>query len=296
MNRPSRKDPLLRRSSLVLSGVLLFLLPMVVSCGASGSATNPDVILATTTSTQDSGLLDELLPVFEAQTGYRVKAIAVGTGEALQMGRQGDADVLLVHAPRAEQEFIASGAGGQRALVMHNDFLIVGPPGDPARLAPADSAEEAFRRIATKEALFVSRGDDSGTHKKELALWQLAGIQKPQGDWYQESGSGMGQTLRIASEKKGYTLTDRGTYLALRGTLDLKVVAEQHPPLLNPYHVIQVNPEKFPRVNQQGAQAFAEFLLDHSTQEMIGQFGREKFGEPLFVPDGGKSEDTLGAE
>ncbi len=282
------------RASLRLGCVFLILLPLVVSCGRAGSVANPDVILATTTSTQDSGLLDALLPVFEAQTGYRVKAIAVGTGEALQMGKQGDADVLLAHAPKAEQEFMVSGAGSQRALVMHNDFVLVGPLEDPAGVDAVGSAEEAFQRIAAEQAVFVSRGDDSGTHKKELALWQLAGIPQPQGDWYQESGSGMGQTLRIASEKEGYTLSDRGTYLALRDTLNLKVVAEQHPPLLNPYHVIQVNPDTFPRVNEQGAQAFIEFLLADATQEMIGQFGRDKFGEPLFVPDAGKSEDALG--
>lgn len=279
----------------LLPWLLIILLPLLSACGRGTSVDNPDVILATTTSTLDSGLLDELLPRFESDTGYRVKAIAVGTGEALKMGERGDADILLTHAPTAEKEFMATGAGINRTLVMHNDFVLVGPPDDPARVRAADSAEEAFERLATEKSTFISRGDDSGTHKKELSLWQLSGLENPHGAWYQESGSGMGQTLRIASEKEGYTLADRGTYLALKDTLNLVIVAEQHPPLLNPYHVIQVNPERFPSVNQEGARAFAEFLVSEGTQKLIGQFRREEFGQSLFVPDAGKDEAAVGS-
>lgn len=245
---------------------------------------NPAVILATTTSTYDSGLLDEIVPIFEDQTGFGVKVIAVGTGQALQMGEDGNADLMLVHAPEAEMELIDNGSAVDRRPVMHNDFVIVGPPDDPAGIRGLNSPEEALSQIAGSEVIFVSRGDDSGTHKKELALWEAAG-QHPAGEWYLESGQGMGATLRIATEKGGYTLTDRGTYLSLRDTLDLDILLEGDESLLNVYHVMRPNPDKWPNVNVEGAVAFSDFLISAEGQELIGSFGLEEFSQPLFFPD-----------
>lgn len=277
----------------------LFLLS---SCGSSQKpshqavpAAKKEVILATTTSTMDTGLLDVLLPLFEKQTGYVVKPHAVGTGQALAMGEQGNADALLVHAPEDEVKLVEKGVVINRRLVMHNDFVIVGPPEDPARVKEAKTAAEAFKRIASKEALFISRGDDSGTHKKEKSLWKAAGI-TPSGQWYQEAGAGMGQTLNIASEKGAYTLTDRGTYLALKKNLRLAILLEGERSLLNIYHIMQVNPEKFPQlpINSEGAKALVDFFVSPETQKIIGEFGRDKYGEPLFFPDAGKNEEELG--
>ena len=251
------------------------------------------VILATTTSTQDTGLLDVLLGPFEQTTGYSLKIIAVGTGQALALGERGEADVLLVHAPASELEFMATGAGVDRRLVMHNDFVLVGPKSDPAAVRGSNDPVAAMKAIASSAAAFYSRGDDSGTHKKELSLWESADA-KPEGGWYRETGTGMGQTLRTASEKQAYTLTDRATYLSLQQTLDLELLVEGGKPLLNVYHVIRVNPERFPKVAAEGARAWADFLVSSEAQAIIGAFGREKYGEPLFVPDAGKSEDALG--
>lgn len=259
------------------------------------SARDKEVILATTTSTYDTGLLDFLLPVFEQKTGYRVKPIAVGTGQALKMAEEGNADVLLVHAPTAEKPLVEKGIVVNYRLVMHNDFILVGPPADPAGVRQVKTAVEAMREIAERRAVFVSRGDDSGTHKKEKELWEKAGV-SPSGDWYVSAGAGMGQTLTIASERGGYTLTDRGTYLALKRNLRLEVVLEGDPLLLNIYHVMQVNPEKFPNldINAAGAQAFVEFMVSPEGQRLIGEFGKDKYGEPLFYPDVGK-ENKLGS-
>ncbi len=257
------------------------------------TATQETLILATTTSTQDSGLLDVLIPLFEAQSGYTVKVVAVGTGKALEMGRNGDADVLLVHAPQAEEAFMQDGYGAERFLVMHNDFVLVGPETDPAGVRGEQSAAAAFGRLAAAQAPFVSRGDDSGTHKKERSLWQAAGV-TPNWDGYIESGQGMGATLRIASEKAAYTLTDRATYLANRDTLDLVILVEGDPLLLNVYHVMTVNPQKWPLVNAEGARAFVDFMLAPETQALIGAFGVEEYGQPLFFPDAGKTEADLG--
>lgn len=256
---------------------------------AGASAGSKDVILATTTSTQDSGLLDVLIPIFEQKTGYRVKTVAVGTGQALAMGERGEADVLLVHAPAAEKKVVESGAAIDRRLVMHNDFIIVGPEKDPAKIKGSATTADAFKKIAQAKALFVSRGDDSGTNKKELELWKAAQIE-PKGSWYQESGTGMGQTLNIASEKGGYTLTDRATYLALKKNLALTILLEGDKSLLNVYHVMQVNPDKFPKVNAAGGKAFADFMVDAETQKVIGDFGKDKFGQSLFFPDAGKPD------
>jgi tungstate transport system substrate-binding protein len=255
---------------------------------------NPEVILATTTSTQDSGLLDVLVPRFERTTGYQVKPIAVGTGQALALGARGEADVVLVHAPAAEQEWMADGNGTARLLVMHNDFVLLGPGDDPAGVRGAPSAEAGVARIAQARAPFISRGDDSGTHKQELAIWQAAGLDPKGQAWYQETGQGMGATLNVANEKRAYTLADRGTYLARKSTLQLDVVLEGAPALLNVYHVMLVNPARFPKVNAAGGQAFAAFMVAPATQELIGQYGVDRYGQPLFVPDAGKPEDEVG--
>jgi tungstate transport system substrate-binding protein len=274
---------------------ILWLLVLLSACAPATPAptelpapANPTLILATTTSTQDSGLLDVLVPLFEQQTGYTVQTVAVGTGQALKMGEEGNADVLLVHAPTSEEEFMANGFGKDRAAVMHNDFILVGPVADPAGIQGTVSATEAFKKIFAAGATFISRGDDSGTHKKELDVWKKAEL-APQGQaWYLETGQGMGATLTVASEKGAYTLTDRGTFLAQTENLDLVLVLEGDPPLLNPYHVITVNPEKWAKANYDGAMAFYNFMLAPETQKVIGAFGVEKYGQPLFFPDAGK--------
>ena len=250
------------------------------------------MILATTTSTYDSGLLDVLIPDFEEDTGYQVKPIAAGTGKALAMGERGEADVLLVHAPSAERKLLDGGAIVTRILVMHNLFAIVGPASDPAGIKGKGSAAEALRQIAERESLFISRGDDSGTHKMEKSLWTKAAVE-PSGAWYQEAGQGMGATLGIASEKSAYTLTDRGTYLSLKKNLQLEPMLDTNSALLNVYSVLLVNADRYPRVNEDGAKAFADYLVAPDTQTEIGKFGVDKFGEPLFIPDAGKNEDEL---
>jgi tungstate transport system substrate-binding protein len=237
--------------------------------------------------------LDELLPLFQEQTGYNVKMVAVGTGQALAMGEEGNADVLLVHAPAAEQELMDKGFGMERILIMHNDFIIVGPSDDPAGIKGMGLTTDAFKQIANMTSTFISRGDDSGTHKMEVSLWADAGIE-PTGEWYVQSGQGMGDTLRITSEKTGYTITDRATYLSLKDTLDLEILVEGDAVLLNIYHVIVVNPEKWPKVNVDGAQAFAQFLISDETQRIIEEFGVDIYGQPLFFPDAGKDESSLG--
>jgi len=249
----------------------------------------PDLILATTTSTQDSGLLDVLIPNFQARTGYRVKVIAVGTGAALEMGQKGDADVLLVHAPASEVKLVQSGDVKDRRLVMHNDFIIVGPATDPAGIKGMTSAVDAVKKIAAAQALFISRGDNSGTQQKELSLWSAAGL-KPSGSWYEEAGQGMGATLKIASEKSAYTLTDRATYLANKGNLNSVILLEGDKTLFNVYHVMVVNPEKHPKVNVAGATAFADYITSAAVQQMIAAFGMDRYGQGLFVADAGKPE------
>jgi tungstate transport system substrate-binding protein len=251
------------------------------------------IILATTTSTQDSGLLDVLIPVFENESGYKVKTISVGSGQAMKMGEKGEADVLLVHSPDAEKKFMADGFGITRRLVMHNDFIIVGPAADPAKTSGA-SALDAFKRIAQAGALFVSRGDNSGTNSKEKSLWKAAGITPDGQKWYQQTGLGMGQTLNVAAEKKGYTLTDRATYLALQKSLGMAILSEGDNKLLNIYHVIELNNAKFPKISADGGKAFADFMVSKKAQELIGTFGVDKFGAPLFIPDAGKDPASLG--
>jgi tungstate transport system substrate-binding protein len=274
------------RGLLIIAVVVLTAITVIAPPASAQNATPApagDVILATTTSTADSGLLDALAPLFLRETGYTLKPIAVGSGAALALGEKGEADVLLVHSPAAEEEFMADGYGSERRTVMFNDFVIVGPEEDPAGIAGAASAAEAMARIAANGATFVSRGDDSGTHALEQRLWQSAGI-APEGSWYTESGTGMGDTLNIASERDGYTVTDRGTYLSLRDRLALVPLLEGDPALLNVYHVILVSPENGPAVDTAAGRAFLEFLLTPETQAFIGTFGVEEFGEPLFAP------------
>ena len=267
--------------------------PSAAPPAASG---NMNLILATTTSTQDSGLLDVLIPLFEQQTGYTVKTVAVGTGAALQMGQQGNADVLLVHAPSSEATYMAGGYGKDRFLVMHNDFIIIGPSSDPAKIKGDTDAVDAFKKIAAAGATFISRGDQSGTNTKELALWKSAGIDpagtKP--SWYVSTGQGMGATLTIASQKAAYTLSDRATYLAYQANIQLDILVEKDNSLLNVYHVITVNPDKWPKVNYTGALVFAKWIVSPAVQDVIGKFGVDKYGQQLFVPDAGKSDSDLG--
>jgi tungstate transport system substrate-binding protein len=258
----------------------------------AAEAAGPAVILSTTTSTQDSGLLDVLVPLFEKQTGYQVKTISVGTGQALALGAKGEADVCLVHAPDSEKKYVADGLLLNRRLVMHNDFLIVGPAGDPAKIKGMPSAVDALRRVAETKATFVSRGDNSGTHQLEKKLWQEAKVQ-PAGAWYLQAGQGMGATLGIASEKQAYTLTDRATFLAFKKRVQLDPLVERDRILLNIYSVLEANAAKFPRVNAAGGKAFADFMVSKETQEVIRTFGVDKFGEPLFFPDAGKREESL---
>ena len=253
------------------------------------TAQSRDVLLATTTSTRDAGLLDSLLPVFERQTHYTVKVIAVGSGQALAMGRRGDADVVLSHAPEAERAMVDSGYFVRRRIVMHNEFLIVGPARDPAGLRGLSDPVAAFRSIAERRGTFVSRGDQSGTHQREQLLWKRAGFSSPpRGEWYIESGQGMGATLQLADEKHGYTLTDRATYLTWRDKLQLFPMVEGDSLLYNVYHVLELNPKNASRINSVGGKALADFLVAPETQRLIGEYGKSRFGQSLFVPDAGK--------
>jgi len=278
----------------LLLAFLLVLMGYPGSRSPGAESNNRNIILSTTTSTQDSGLLDLLVPVFEKQSGYIVKTISVGTGQALALAARGDADVVLVHAPTLEQKYVAEGTLLHRRLVMYNDFVIIGPKDDPARVRLSKRAVEALKSIAQAKAIFVSRGDNSGTHNLERSLWKSAGID-PRGAWYLEAGQGMGETLGIANERSGYTITDRGTYLALSKRLSLPILVEGDRALLNIYSVLEVNPANGPRINAIGGKAFADFMIAPQTQSLIRKFGVEKFGQSLFVPVAGKKEADLGA-
>ena len=263
----------------------------VLAAARPDAAPAQDLILATTTSTRDAGLLDSLLPDFEGRMGYRVRVIAVGSGQALAMGRRGDADVVLSHAPDAERVLADSGYFTRRLLVMHNDFLVVGPPDDPAGLRGMNDPTAAFRRLAAHTARFVSRGDRSGTHQMEQGLWRRAGVTLPQPTgWYVEAGQGMSETLQMADQKRAYTLIDRATYLVWRDRVSLVPMVESDSALYNVYHVLVVNPRNAPRVNHVGAEALARFLVAPDTQRRIAAFGRSRFGQSLFVPDAGKED------
>lgn len=281
-------DRTMRRS------ISLWTIPFaLILCASPGFAQSRNVILSTTTSTQDSGLLDVLMPLFEKASGYAVKTVAVGTGQALTLAARGDADVVLAHAPSLEQEFVAQGKLLNRRLVMYNDFILVGPKDDPAKVRAMKSAAAALRAIEQAKATFVSRGDRSGTHNMELALWKLAGL-APKAPWYLESGQGMGATLGIANERNGYSITDRATYLALSKNLGLAIFVQGDRVLLNIYSVLEVNPANGPRVNMVGGKAFADFMIAPRTQKIIQGFGVDKFGQSLFVPVAGMKEDELG--
>ena len=253
---------------------------VLIGTGCTGTP-RKSITVATTTSTRDTGLLEELLPVFRAKTGIEVRVVAVGTGQALEIGRRGDADVILTHDPAGEARFVAGGFGTARSEVMSNDFVLVGPSDDPAGVGGTKSGAEAFRRLAERSATFVSRGDESGTHQKEKATWTASGIE-PAGDWYVRSGQGMGAVLRMTDEKRGYALSDRGTFLAQRDKLALVAVYSGDPAWVNQYAVIPVNQAKHSHVKHDLAKQFAEFLLSDEAQRLIADFGRAKYGEPLF--------------
>ncbi len=271
---------------------LLVAMALLLSAGATATAQSGTVILSTTTSTQDSGLLDVLVPMFERKTGMTVKTISVGTGQALALAGRGEADVTLAHAPGLEKRYMSEGKMLNRRLVMYNDFVIIGPAGDPAGIKGLPKATEALRRIAGTRSPFVSRGDKSGTHNLELELWKQAGIE-PKGTWYLESGQGMGATLGIASDRRAYSITDRGTYLAFQRRMDLPILVEKDRRLLNIYSVMEVNPANGPRVNATGGKAFADFMVSPEVQGVIKTFGADTYGQPLFVPIAGKRDEDL---
>jgi tungstate transport system substrate-binding protein len=272
---PPRGRGLLRRSA----APLLAVLASALLCGA---AAGQDLRLATTTSTDNSGLLKVLLPQYEARFHQRVQVIAVGTGKALKLGENGDADVLLVHAPALEEAFVAAGHGVDRRAVMHNDFVLAGPESDPAGVRGMTDVVAAFARIAERRAKFISRGDESGTHQMEKSYWAAAGL-KPEGAWYVSSGQGMGEVLTMASELQGYTLSDRGTYAAYRARGGLRIEVSGDARMFNPYHVIAVNPAKYPDINYRGAEQFADWITSPEGQQAIAAF--KVGGEQLFFPD-----------
>lgn len=277
--------------------------PAPVTTTTQPKPDNPQLLLASTTSTHDSGLMDVLLPIFEQQTGYQVKPSWVGSGQAMTLARQGNADVLLVHAPASEVKFMTDGYGINRRLIMHNDFIIVGPPADPAGIKGMTSAVDSLKKLAATKATFYSRGDNSGTDQLEKSLWGKAGVTVKDGSpsnpsWYFEANIGMGQLLLVASEKNAYTISDRATYLANQKNVALDILVQGDPVLLNIYHVIQVNPGKFPSItiNVDGAKAFSDFMVAPATQAIIAKYGVDKYGQPLFFPDAGKTEAELGSQ
>ncbi len=270
-----------RTRALVLFGLLISLLPLLTSSDVL--AAKGRFRLSTTTSTENSGLLAVLIPPFEARFELQVDVIPVGTGKALKLAEAGDVDVTLVHAPELEERFVKQGFGVNRRYVMYNDFVVVGPPRDSARIRGLSDAREAFERIARTKSLFISRGDRSGTHTKELSIWKETGLNTLL-PWYLEAGRGMGAVLIIADEKRAYTLADRGTFLSFRQKLDLEVLVEGDPVLFNPYHVIAVNPARHPHVNYLDTMLFIGWLTSPEGQQIIANFGTHEFGRPLFTP------------
>ncbi len=288
----------MKQRRILLTIAFVLMLSLVFTACSSKEQSNTDVkpapevkkelILATTTSTQDSGLLDYLLPVFEADTGIVAKVVAVGTGQAIKMGEDGEADVLLVHAKASEEEFVKAGHGVERFDVMYNDFILIGPKDDAS---VKDASEQkiltALQYINDNKVKFVSRGDDSGTHKAELNLWKQLNIE-PSGDWYISAGKGMGAVIQMANEMKAYTYTDRATYLSMKDKIDLDIIVEGDKALFNQYGVIAVDPNKNDKINKEGAQAFVDWILSDKVQELIGQYGIDKYGEALFTPNASK--------
>lgn len=284
----------MKKRNKIFAMLLILTLAITSFTGCSKyAAPKPDVteekgsiILATTTSTENSGLLDNILPNFKEETGIDIKVVAVGTGKALQMGRDGEADVLLVHAKSSEEKFVEEGHGTERFDVMYNDFVIIGPKDDPAKLSEKAKSDvvEAFKILSQGNSKFISRGDDSGTHKKEKKFWEEAGIE-PNGDWYVSAGKGMGDVIQMTNEMLGYTMSDRATYLSMKDKIELEVVVEGDSKLFNQYGVIPVNPDKNDKINKAGAKAFVVWILSEKTQKLIGEFGKEKFGQPLFTPN-----------
>ena len=273
-----------------LLGLPLFI--YLAACAPTQAPANLELIVLSTTTTRDTGLLDVLAPDFEKRTGYKVKTIIAGSGEILKLGERGEGDVLLTHSPDAEVAWMAAGNGTSRTLVMHNDFVMVGPSNDPAKVKGL-KVSEALQKISAARTPFISRGDQSGTHVKELALWKAAGIEPKGQSWYQETGAGQAQTLNVASEKNAYALADRGTYLALRKNLALEILVEKDNGLLNIYHVMPVNPAKSPKINAAGAKAFVDYLVSADGQALIKNFGVDKYGQALFVPDAGKTLEQV---
>jgi tungstate transport system substrate-binding protein len=276
----------------IRSATLALVLLLIATPRIAAQERRSPVLLSTTTSTQDSGLLDVLVPIFERQSGDTVKTIAVGTGQALALAARGEADVVLAHAPELEKKYVGDGTLLNRRLVMYNDFVIIGPQNDPARIKGMTSAGQAMKAIAQTGSRFVSRGDNSGTHILERSLWKLAGAD-PSGPWYIEAGQGMGATLGVADDRNAYTLTDRGTYLAYQKRLRLLILVHGDRPLLNVYSVMEVNRANGPRVNTAGGKAFADFMLAPETQTVIKTFGVDRYGQPLFVPLAGMREDQI---
>ena len=281
----------MRRRIFVVTGLLLAM-GALSAIQAPVTAQSSTVILSTTTSTQDSGLLDVLVPMFEKHSGLTVKTISVGTGQALALAARGEADVTLAHAPALEKKYVAEGKLRNRRLVMYNDFVIIGPEDDPAKIKGMPKAGEALKKLAASGSRFVSRGDKSGTHVLEQGLWKEAGI-TPAAPWYIESGQGMGATLGIANDRRAYTITDRGTYLAFQKRVSLPILVEKDRPLLNIYSVMEVNPANGPRVNAAGGKAFADFMLVPEVQAVIRTFGVDKYGQALFVPIAGKKNEDF---
>jgi tungstate transport system substrate-binding protein len=259
---------------------------------AACAPTSSTVLIGTTTTIQDTGLTDALIPDFQRRSGHLAKLVVAGSGQILETAARGDLDVVLTHSPADEEAFVRSGNGRDRRLVMHNDFILVGPAADPARIRGQD-ASQALATIFAAGAPFISRGDRSGTHVKELALWREARLDPKGRPWYVESSAGQLQTLQLAAQRRAYALVDRGTWLANRGTVDLELLVSGGRALLNVYHVTLVNQERFPKVNAAGALAFADYLVSLDGQRLIAEFGRDRFGEPLFVADAGKDQAEL---
>jgi len=277
-----------RSAALVLAMVLVG----AFNFALGQSPNSNELVLLTTTTTQDSGILKYIIEGFESKTGFRVKTIVAGSGDILKQGARGEGDVLLTHSPAAEKEWMSQGHGLSRRLVMYNDFVIIGPPEDPAGVKGLRAAD-ALKRIAEKKAIFVSRGDQSGTHVRELAMWKRAGIDPKGQPWYRETGQGQGLTMEVAMQQQGYAFTDRGTYLVHAKRLGLPILVEGDPALYNIYHVMPVDPAKFPKVNAPVAQAFADYLVSPEGQQRIGEFGKAEYGRSLFVPAADKTEEQL---